>query len=168
MRILNLLDLGIFPALNYLSPVGRRGTVAVCALVACLAVGAGTSMAGSSPPNGRFAAFLTCMKEHGAPAVKPHTKLTADQWAALKKAFAACRDQLPKMPSRGGRATHKFTPPTAAQVASFKACMADKGFPLLKPSAGKGPNLHDPNVRKALWAALKTCLPLLKPAASSG
>jgi hypothetical protein len=40
--------------------------------------------------------------------------------------------------------------------------MADKGF----TSTAK-PNLRDPAVRKALWDALKQCVPLLKPKSSA-
>jgi hypothetical protein len=39
--------------------------------------------------------------------------------------------------------------------------MADKGF-------SSRPNLRDPAVRKAVMAALKVCLPLLKPQRSNG
>jgi hypothetical protein len=42
-----------------------------------------------------------------------------------------------------------------AQVAAFKSCMADMGF-------STRPDLRDPAVRKAMWAALRECLPLLK------
>ena len=135
----------------------------------CLAAGPAASLADShKPATGPFAEFLACMKEHGAPALAHHRLSAADR-AALKQAFAACRDLLPKRTDKGhgDRAGHKFTPPTAAQVTAFKSCMADKGFSLERSSTGKRPDLRDPAVRSALKAALKACLPMLKPAAPS-
>jgi hypothetical protein len=95
------------------------------------------------------------MKANGAPALDH--RLSADERAALRRAFAACRDELPKLapPRRGKR---PFARPTAAQVAQFRSCMADKGF-----TRTTRPDLRDPQVRKALRAALQSCLPLLKP-----
>ena len=89
------------------------------------------------------------MQAHGAPTLDH--KLSADERAALKQAFAACRGLLPK-PAR----------PSAAQVAAFKRCMAEKGF-----SSSSRPDLRDPTVRTALKVALKVCLPLLKPEPAS-
>jgi hypothetical protein len=115
--------------------------VAVCSLV----VGAGTAMADERPRVGPFAEFRACMKANGAPTLGH--RLSADERAALRRAFATCRGLLPK---------RTFARPTAAQVAAFKSCMADKGFSSTRL------NLRDPAVRKAVWAALRECLPLLK------
>jgi hypothetical protein len=115
--------------------------IAVCSLV----VGAGTAMAAERPGAGPFAEFKACMKANGAPTLGH--RLSADERAALRRAFATCRGLLPK---------RAFTRPSAAQVAAFKSCMADKGFSSTRP------NLRDPAVRKAVWAALRQCLPLLK------
>jgi hypothetical protein len=114
--------------------------VAVCSLV----VGASTAMADERPRVGPFAEFRACMKANGAPTLDH--RLSADERAALRRAFATCRGLLPK---------RTFARPSAAQVAAFKACMADKGF-------SSRPNLRDPAVRKAMWAALRECMPLLK------
>jgi hypothetical protein len=114
--------------------------IAVCSLV----VGTGTAMADERPTAGRFAEFRACMKANGAPALGH--RLSAEERTALRRAFATCRGLLPK---------RTFARPSAAQVAAFKSCMADKGF-------SSRPSLHDPAVRKALWAALRECLPLLK------
>ena len=55
--------------MRYLPDVGRR--LAAAALVLSLlglGLGAAASSAGSSPPStGPFAAFLACLKDHGAP-----------------------------------------------------------------------------------------------------
>ena len=101
------------------------------------------------------------MKAKGAPAWDH--RLSADERAALKKAFVACRGLLPRLGGhrRGHRSKHKFVRPSAAQVAAFKKCMADKGF------SARRPDLRDPAVRKALRAALTSCLPQLKPPAST-
>jgi hypothetical protein len=115
--------------------------VAVCSLV----VGAGTAMADERPRVVPLAEFRACMKANGAPTLGH--RLSADERAALRRAFATCRGLLPK---------RTFARPTAAQVAAFKSCMADKGFSSTRL------NLRDPAVRKAVWAALRECLPLLK------
>jgi hypothetical protein len=109
-----------------------------------LAVGVGAASAAGRP--GAFAEFKACMKANGAP-VLDH-RLSADERAALRRAFTACRSLLPKP---------KFVPPTAARIAAFKSCMADKGFSSTRP------DLRDPAVRRALKAALRQCFPLLKP-----
>jgi hypothetical protein len=142
-----------------------------------------------SSPSSPFAQFVACMKAHGAPAlghkirhrfrhdadkshVRPkshadHMRPSPADVAAWKQAFAACRDQLPKRPSgtkpghQGDGAGHGFTPPTAAQVTAFKACMAAKGFTLAK--GAPRPDLKSQSVRDALKAALKACAPLLRP-----
>ncbi len=44
--------------------------------------------------------------------------------------------------------------------------MADKGFSRGTPGSSPRPDFRDPSVRAALKAALKTCLPQLKPAAT--
>ena len=132
--------------------------VAVCSLV----VGSATALADTKPGAGPFAEFRACMKAKGAPAFGH--RLSADERAALKQAFAACRGLLPKLAGdgRGHRAKHTFVRPSAAQIAAFKTCMANEGF-----SASRAPDLRDPAVREALRAALKRCLPLLKPKPAS-
>jgi hypothetical protein len=130
--------------------------VAVCSVV----VGSSTALADTKRATGSFAEFRACMKAKGAPAFGH--RLSADERAALKQALAACRGLLPKLADgRGPRAKHKFVRPSAAQIAAFKTCMAEEGF-----SASR-PDLRDPAVRKALRAALKRCLPLLKPKPTS-
>jgi hypothetical protein len=114
--------------------------IASCSLV----VGTGAAMADEKPTAGPFAEFRACMKANGAPPLGQ--RLSAEDRAALRRAFATCRGLLPK---------RTFARPSAAQVAAFKSCMADKGF-------SSRPNLRDPAVRKAMWAALRECLPLLK------
>jgi hypothetical protein len=135
----------VYPARDYAEGVLLKrllglGAVAICALV----VGAGTAMAVERPSAGPFAEFRACMKANGAPALGH--RLSAEERAALRRAFATCRGLLPK---------RTFARPSAAQVAAFKSCMADKGF-------SSRPNLRDPAVRKAVSAALRECLPLLK------
>jgi hypothetical protein len=115
------------------------------AVVVWSLVGASAAIAVERPSTAAWAEFRACMKKNGAPTLDH--RLSADERAALKKAYAACRGLLPK-PKR----------PSAAQVAAFESCMADKGF----TSTAK-PNLRDPAVRKALWDAIKQCMPLLKP-----
>ena len=127
--------------------IALTAVLAVCSFV----VGSASAVAAEAKPAaGRFAEFRACMKAHGSPALTH--RLSADERAAFKQAFAACRELLPK---------HRFVPPSAAQIAAFKTCMADKGF------SSSRPNMRDPAVRKALMAALKVCLPLLKPKPSS-
>lgn len=138
--------------------------IAVSASVLCLAVGAATAAAHGGHGSAAFAQFRACMKEHGAPALghHRHRRPAADEVAAWKQAFAACRDLLPKRTA----GDHGFTRPTAAQIEAFKACMAGKGFTLGKPGSGTRPNFRDKAVRQAFRAALTACRPLLasKPA----
>jgi hypothetical protein len=139
--------------------------------VACLAAATSIALADSSPPSARpFAPFAACMKEH-----KPSGPISATSLTEWKNAFDACRDMLPKRPAgdHSDRPGHRFTQPTAAQVAAFKArvaafkaCMADKGFSRGTLGSSSRPDFRDPSVRAALKAALKACLPQLKPAAT--
>lgn len=156
-------SLVVLRASNYAQVVPRRLIVLAAVLTVCsLGVGSAVALADAKPAEGPFAEFRACMKAHGAPALS-HRRLTDDERAALRQAFAACRGLLPKPTGneRGNRAKHKFARPSAAQFAAFKACMAGKGFSSSKP------DLRDPAVRTALLAALKECLPLLKPKPAS-
>ncbi len=128
---------------------GRVRALAVVVAVCSLVIGSTAAQAAAKPGAGPFAEFRACMKAHGAPTLDH--KLSAEERAGLRRAFAACRGLLPK-PAR----------PSAAQVAAFKTCMAGKGF-----SRSSRPDLRDPAVRTALKAALKACLPLLKPKPAS-
>jgi len=125
--------------------IALTAVVAACSLV----VGSTAAQTAAKPGAAPFAEFRACMKAHGAPTLDH--RLSADERAALKRAFAACRGLLPG-PAR----------PSAAQVAAFKTCMAEKGF-----SSSSKPDLRNPAVRTALRAALKACLPLLKPKPAS-
>jgi hypothetical protein len=140
----------------------RARLLALTAVLAVCSFAIGSSaalgVAKPKPSAGPFAEFKACMQAHGAPSLRGH-KLSTEERAALKQAFAACRSLLPKPTGNPGGRKHPHARPTAAQVAAFKTCMADKGF-----SASNRPDLHDPAVRTALRAAFKTCLPLLKPA----
>jgi len=98
------------------------------------------------------------MKSHGAPALRQGVKPTAEDVAAWKKAFEACRQLLP---GRAG-AHHGWTHPSAAQVAAFKDCMAKRGFTFGKPGSSQRPDFRDKTVRAAFRAALVACRPLLK------
>ena len=131
--------------------------------MACLAA-TSAAMAESSPPSTRpFAPFAACMKAH-----KPSGPTSATRLTEWKNAFDACRNLLPKRPAgkQPDRPRHRFTLPTAAQIAAFKACMADNGFSRTTLGSSSRPNLRDPSVRAALKAALKACWPQLKPAAT--
>jgi hypothetical protein len=149
--------------------VRRIAALGAVLSVACLAAATSVALADSSPPSARpFAPFVACMKEHKSSGPISATSLT--EW---KNAFDACRDLLPKglLPKRpaghhSDRPGHRFTLPTAAQVAAFKACMADKGFSRGTLGSSSRPAFRDPSVRAALKAALKACLPQLKPAAT--
>jgi hypothetical protein len=123
----------------------RKRALTLAAVLSSLLVGSGTAMAVERPAAGPFAEFRACMKANGAPALGH--RLSTEERAALRRAFVACRGLLPK---------RKLVRPSAAQVAAFKSCMADKGF------ASTRPDLRDPAVRRALWAALVQCMPLLK------
>jgi hypothetical protein len=126
---------------------------AVVAALGCL-VSSAAATTQPKPGSGPFGEFRACMKANGAPTLGH--RLSPDERAALRKAFAACRGLLPKPRDR---ARHPFTRPSAAQIAAFKACMANRGFDSTTPR----PDLRDATVRKALRAALMECLPLLKP-----
>lgn len=131
--------------------------------VACL-FASSVALADSSPTHARpFAPFAACMKEH-----KPSGPISATRLTEWKNAFDSCRDLLPKRPAgdHPNRPRHHFALPTAAQIAAFKTCMADKGFSRGTPGSSPRPDFRDPSVRTALKAALKTCLPQLKPAAT--
>ena len=88
--------------------------------------------------------------------------------AALKAAFTACRDLLPKpmhtaaLP--GDHSGHMFTLPNRAQLQAFATCMASKGFSMSRPGSGTRPDFRDPTVRTAFKNALQACAPQLKPA----
>ena len=130
---------------------------------ACLAA-TSVALADSSPPSARpFAPFAACMKEH-----RPSGPISATRSTEWKNAFDACRNLLPKRPAGNhpDRPRHRFTLPTAAQIAAFKACMADNGFSRSTLGSSSRPNFRDPSVRAALKAALKACKPQLKPAAT--
>jgi hypothetical protein len=182
--------------------LGRvTGIAALLAAVACAVcvatAAAGGTRPGSAPASGPLAAFLSCMKEHGAPAVgrlpllppkafrrpaatartaaarasRRHTlrpRISPADIAAWRKAFEACRAELPAHPARPGLRTpgHRFSPPDPARAAAFKACLADKGF---APGTGGKPHqdLRDPAKRAALRAALAACLPQLRPPKTS-
>lgn len=139
--------------------VRRTAVVGALLSVACLAASS-IALAGSGPTSARpFAPFAACMTEH-----KPSGPISATRLTEWKNAFDACRDLLPKRPAgdRPDRPRHRFTIPTAAQIAAFKACMADKGFSRGKLGSNP-PDFRDPSVRSALKGALTACRPQLKP-----
>ena len=150
--------------------VRRIAAVGAVLSVACLAT-ACVALADLSSPNAtRLAPFADCMKEH-APS-GPISAISRDEWTS---AFDACRDLLPKFPAHDqiDPPRHHFAPPTAAQIAvfkarlaAFKACMSDKGFSRGTLGSSSRPDFRDPSVRAALKTALKACLPQLKPAAT--
>ena len=143
--------------------------LAMCGALLSMAVltvlTSGAAADAGSPPAGAFAGFATCMKEQRTSGSIPQAGL-----AGLEKAFAACRDKLPKR-AEGDHAArpdhHRFALPTAAQLTAFKACMEGKGFSRSQLGSGSHPDFRDPKVRAELKAALKACLPQLKPAPSS-
>jgi hypothetical protein len=137
---------------------------ALLSMAVLTVVTSGAAADTGSPPAGAFAGFAACMKEQRTSGSIPQTG-----WAGLQSAFAACRGKLPMRPGGDHAARpdhHRFALPTATQVAAFKACMAEKGFSRPTPGSGSRPDFRDPKVHDALEAALKTCLPQLKPAST--
>ena len=142
----------------------RIAAFAAVLFVVCLAAVTSVALAEPGPPSASpFANFVVCMK-----AQKSSGSISAADWVGWKQAFAACRDLLPKRTGgdHADRSSRHFILPTAAQVAAFKTCMAGMGFSRPTPGSGSRPDFRDPKVRDALKAALKTCLPQLKPAST--